>query len=378
MKIHSQDALSILRSFDIAGDEHVPRHIERLSVTHPSLINTAATFVFNQTKYIMLFDDTAEDNLTYLNEQIQIITPNVEGEFVCNRANDFTTYGLPYQGKDVYLFVHKKASERLDAYLARTYPESSRSTWQKHIKHGRISVNDTIVSSVKHAVLPTDTVTADVPDLPTHTEKTLPVIYMDDDIVVINKPAGILTHKKGVLDEEFTVADFMKRYTTVGLDGDRPGIVHRLDRDTSGVIICARTQSAFDDLKRQFSDREAVKVYQAVTTKQPKLEKAMIDAPLARDTSKPGTFRVNPNGKPAQTAYVVQEFRENGEALIELTPKTGRTHQIRVHLQYINCPIKGDIVYGKPADRLYLHAHSLTLMINGTKKTFTAPLPKQF
>lgn len=378
MKVHSTDVLAILRMFNVAGDEHMPRHIERMEVSHPSSTSTSVQFVFTQSKYILLFDDVAEDTLSHLDTQIQTIAPNAQGEFIKNPNTDFDTYGVPYEGKDVYLFVHKRATVRLDAYVSKEYPEISRSTWQKHIKNGHVSVNGTSITSTKYAVTPKDIVKASVPELPSHSDKELPILYMDDSVVVINKPAGVLTHKKGVLDEEFTVADFMKRYTTVGLDGDRPGIVHRLDRDTSGVIICARTQEAFDSLKTQFSDRTTTKVYKAITTRHPKLQKAIIDAPIARDTSKPGTFKVNPNGKPAQTAYIVDEFRDNKEALVTLTPKTGRTHQIRVHLTYINCPIKGDIVYGTPSDRLFLHAYSLTVKLGDQEKTFTADIPKQF
>ena len=118
----------------------------------------------------------------------------------------------------------------------------------------------------------------------------------------------MLTHAKGALNDEFTVAEFFRRYTTVGLDTNRPGIVHRLDRDTSGVIIGARTPESFDLLKAQFADRKAKKHYVAIVEGTPKQMEAAIDIPIGRNPSAPSTFRVDSKGKPAVTDYEVLDI----------------------------------------------------------------------
>lgn len=218
----------------------------------------------------------------------------------------------------------------------------------------------------------------DIPTKNDFSKNELPIIYIDDNVIVVNKPAGVLTHAKGVLNDEFTVADFFKRYTDFGLDTNRPGIVHRLDRDTSGVIIGARNTETAKLLQKQFADRKTKKTYFAILAGHPKLDKAIIDLPIDRDPKSPSTFRVDANGKSAVTKYEIIN-RNDKYSLVELQPKTGRTHQLRVHMKYLNTPILGDRVYAKPDKRLYLHAHSLEITIpSGERKTFTAPLPDEF
>ena len=210
--------------------------------------------------------------------------------------------------------------------------------------------------------------------------KELPILFLDDNVIVVNKPAGVLTHSKGALNDEFTLADFFRRYTSHALDTNRPGIVHRLDRDTSGVIIGARNDETATLLKKQFADRTTKKYYSAVVDGLPKLDKAVIDLPIGRNPSAPSTFRVDPKGKPAITSYEVLKTNER-QSLVELRPRTGRTHQLRVHMHYIKAPIAGDRVYGneKSAPRLCLHAHTLEITIPAFKRqVFTAPIPKEF
>ena len=204
------------------------------------------------------------------------------------------------------------------------------------------------------------------------------IIYLDDNVVVVNKPVGVLTHSKGALNDEFTVADFFRRYTTVGLDTNRPGIVHRLDRDTSGVIIGARNPEAAHLLQKQFADRKTKKTYIAVIDGHLKEQAAKIDLPIGRNPSAPSTFRVDARGKQATTEYKVLAANDTN-SLVELKPATGRTHQLRVHMAYLNTPITGDRVYGKEADRLYLHALRLEITIpTSDRRVFEAPLPAEF
>lgn len=260
---------------------------------------------------------------------------------------------------------------RLDAYLAETRPEYSRSAWQKLIKQGNVCVNGACIDSGKYDVSEEDDITVKLPDEPTQTIE-FPVLYEDDDVTVINKPVGILTHAKGTFSEEFTVADFVKPKTTYKADTNRPGIIHRLDRATSGVLLCVKNEAAATMLSKQFERRTAKKTYYAITDGVPAQMKATIDVPIGRNPKAPSTFRADPNGKSAQTYYEVQA--ENGKnALVKLQPTTGRTHQLRVHMAHMHTPIKGDAVYGKPSDRLYLHAYQLQITLPSGKNHIHTP-----
>lgn len=379
VKVASNDILGILRKFDIATDDNVPRHIEQLKISHPSPTNTLASFRFNKQQFYALYDDTAEDSAGYILEQIRTEKQDLAGELLENPNGDhLMTYGLPYKGKDVYLFSVISDKKRLDILLAEHFPENSRSTWQKHIKTGHVSVNGEIETSPKRDVTERDQITTSVPDATDFSQHELPIIYLDDNVVVVNKPVGVLTHSKGALNDEFTVADFFRRYTTVGLDTNRPGIVHRLDRDTSGVIIGARNPETAHLLQKQFADRKTKKTYIAVIDGHLKEQTAKIDLPIGRNPSAPSTFRVDARGKQATTEYTVLAANDTN-SLIELKPTTGRTHQLRVHMAYLNTPITGDRVYGKEADRLYLHALRLEITIPaGDRRVFEAPLPAEF
>ena len=378
MKISSSDILDILRRFQIADENNIARHIDQIKQSHPSPINQLVQFRFNRQLFFMLIDDTAEDRVSYILQQIYTTKSDARGELLRSPMADFATYGLPYKGKDIYLFRTVSDKRRLDIILAERHPDISRSTWQKYIKHGYVAVNDQTIRVPRHEISESDTIKLSIPDAADHSAKSLPIVYLDDHVIVVNKPAGILTHSKGALNDEFTVADFFRRYTSVGLDSSRPGVVHRLDRDTSGLIIGARTPEAFEMLKSQFANRTAKKTYLAITDGQPSPSAATIDIPIGRNPSAPSTFRPDPKGKPAQTIY--HTLATNGKlSFLKLRPLTGRTHQLRVHLQYLRTPIHGDRVYGQPADRLYLHASELEITIwPNQRTTFAAPLPPEF
>jgi 23S rRNA pseudouridine1911/1915/1917 synthase len=267
---------------------------------------------------------------------------------------------------------------RLDAYLGQYWPETSRSTWQKHVSNGYVKVNGVIETSSKRILKEDDEVTVNVPDAPTFTEQTLPVIYQDENVIVINKPIGVLSHSKGVINEEFSVADFFRNFSSYHADTNRPGIVHRLDRDTSGILIGALNDETAHLLQKQFADRKVHKTYMAVVDGEPKQPEALIDLPIGRNPKSPSQFRVDPSGKSAQTSYKVLAT-DGKHSLVELRPRTGRTHQLRVHMAHIGTPIHGDRVYGKAADRLYLHATSLEITIpTSDRRTFEAPIPPEF
>ena len=378
VKISSRDVLDILRRFELAGDDNVPRHVETLKMSHPNSISTMAEFRFNKHQFYILFDDSVDDDIDYAIKQIKYKKHTLKGELLKNPRDTSTTYALPFKGKECYLFEVISEKRRLDSEIAERYPENSRSTWQKHIKAGNVTVNGEVILSPKYDVADIDKIAINMPDKIDFSNDTLPIIFIDDNIVVINKPIGVLSHAKGALSEEFTVAEFFRKYTTYNSDTNRPGIIHRLDRDTSGVMIGARNQETATLLQKQFADRKTKKTYFAVLDGIPKLAKANIDLPINRNPSAPSTFRVDSNGKSALTKYEI--LADDGKhALVKLQPKTGRTHQLRVHMKYINTPILGDKVYGKPSSRLYLHAYSLEITIpNGDRQTFTAPIPTEF
>lgn len=267
---------------------------------------------------------------------------------------------------------------RLDRYLAEQYTEYSRSTWQKFIERGYVFINGQIAISTKASIDDDDVVKFDVPEPIDFSKHTIPVLYEDDNIIVLDKPAGILTHAKGALNEEFSVAEFVRSKTGYHADTNRPGIIHRLDRDTSGVILCVKNEETAKFIQKQFQNRTVKKIYCALLQGTPRENEALIDVPIGRNPSKPSQFKADPNGKSAQTNYRVEKT-DGHITLVRLEPKTGRTHQLRVHMQYIGTPIIGDRVYGHEADRLFLHAAELEVTLpGGVRKRFFSSIPDEF
>lgn len=278
-----------------------------------------------------------------------------------------------------YTVPIEEAGRRLDQFVATQLPDVSRAYIQKLLAQGKITVNgDQEKAGYKlkaedEIAVDYDTSENIIPAI------DLPIIYEDDDCVVINKPAGVLTHALSVHGNEPSVASFI-RTKVQGIDGERAGIVHRLDRATSGVIIGAKSQAALSWLQKQFAQRKVKKTYVALVEGTPKQPEATIDMPIQRNPKAPATFRVGPNGKPAVTDYKI--LKEGlSYSLLQLQPQTGRTHQLRVHLQKIDHPIVGDPLYGNGifGDRLFLHAESLEITLpNRERKVFHAPLPSDF
>jgi 23S rRNA pseudouridine1911/1915/1917 synthase len=279
---------------------------------------------------------------------------------------------------------------RLDRRLTELYPEYSRSDLQRFIKQGAVALNGTPLTTPNTLISPDETPLLTPP--PSPDKPALPIIYEDDNVLVIDKPIGLLSMSKGAANPEPTLENY-------GL------LVHRLDRDTSGVVILAKNEPTRAYLQKQFQNRTTHKIYYALVEGAPKLPAALIDLPMARNLKKPTTFLVDPNGREAKTEYKVLKAN-NKYSLLELRPKTGRTHQLRVHLSHIGTPILGDAIYNRQfsqpeftsgskielkrkgrkgnvspflAKRLYLHAHSLEITIPaGERKIFTSPLPKDF
>ncbi len=268
--------------------------------------------------------------------------------------------------------------QRLDHYLAERYTDISRAFLQKLCNTDQVLVNGQPEKS-GFKLKPTDEVRVlyDMAGIEKIEDTDLPILYQDDDVLVINKPAGVISHARGKFWNEPSVASFIRQLTAQ--PGDRAGIVHRLDRATSGVMICAKTQASMAFLQKQFADRSVAKTYMAIVAGHLDPKRAIIDMPIERNPKAPSTFRVGPNGKTSQTAYKVIKSSEKYDE-VELEPKTGRTHQLRVHLANQGHAIVGDILYGgEPAKRLLLHAYQLTISLpNGEVQTFDAPLPSEF
>ena len=216
----------------------------------------------------------------------------------------------------------------------------------------------------------------------------LKIIYEDDDLVVINKPAGIIVHARSNNWAEVSIASSLRQYLSwskltypTTKEELRKGIVHRLDKGTSGVLICAKNDQTVNKLQLQFKQRLVQKTYLAITTKGTKLpQQALIDKPIARHLKDHTKFVADLRGRQSQTYFKIrQEYP--GYYLLEIKPQTGRTHQIRVHLSSLNCPIVGDKLYkGVSASRLMLHAHEISFKHPTTDQpvTFKAELPKDF
>ena len=269
--------------------------------------------------------------------------------------------------------------KRLDVFAVEKLPELSRASVQKLCDAGDITVNSKPArTSYKLKVSDKVGIKYDADEQAQIPSIELPIIYEDNDCVVIDKPIGLLTHSKGTFNPEATVATWLSNRTK-GMDGERAGIVHRLDRATSGVMICAKNPKALAWLQKQFSQRKVKKSYLAIITGKLKDGEALIDMPIERNPKAPATFRVGANGKSATTKYQVLETNDK-YSLLGLKPETGRTHQLRVHLKHLEHPIVGDTLYdGKPAERLFLHALSLEITLpSKERKLFVANLPASF
>lgn len=272
---------------------------------------------------------------------------------------------------------------RLDVFIVGRLGGLSRSFIQSLCTDGKVSVNGTVITKTGTKLKAHDRVVVEYDETkqePLSIE--LPIIYEDDDCVVIDKPAGVLTHSKGAFNPEGTVATWLTEHLGKKADftdNSRAGIVHRLDRITSGVMICAKTEEAQVALQKQFADRHTKKTYLAIIDGELEPAEAIIDMPIERNPKQPQTFRAGHNGKSAQTAYKVIET-SHGHSLVELKPVTGRTHQLRVHLSHQGHPIVGDLLYGGiAAPRVFLHAHKLSITLpSGTLKTFDSPMPEEF
>jgi 23S rRNA pseudouridine1911/1915/1917 synthase len=297
---------------------------------------------------------------------------------------------------------------RLDQFLSSVLQDVSRSRIQKVIADGLVSVNGNHTAK-KNIVLRAldsvniDEVSARPPEsIPQAQDIALDVIYEDEFFACINKPAGLVVHPGNGNADGTVVNALLHRFGSVsdGFNSGRPGIVHRLDKDTSGVLITAKTNSAHSALAALFSSRKIVKKYTGICVGGRPLEHELVELPLARSRREPLKRAVDNNGSMAVTEYWLREFR-NGISLVDFTLHTGRTHQIRVHCSHKGFPIVQDGLYGGLQDRVLriaplerpfaysmmkcfarhaLHARSVEFLHPFTNQPFSvaAPYPQDF
>jgi 23S rRNA pseudouridine1911/1915/1917 synthase len=277
------------------------------------------------------------------------------------------------------------SGKRLDQFLRERLPQYSRSRLQDWIEQGRVLV-DHSPAKRSHLLKGAERIHVQPAELPplhaTPEDLPLDVLYEDADVIAINKPAGMVVHTGAGRHSGTLVNAVLHRFgklSTVG--GDlRPGIVHRLDRFTSGVILIARSDAAHRDLAEQFAARKVEKIYIALVNGRVKADQGRITTPIARDPFARVRMTVRlAHGRQAITTYQVLK-RFDKFTLLEVKIGTGRTHQIRVHLASIKHPVVGDKLYGAPASELgryFLHARQITFTSpsTGERITVAAPLP---
>ena len=277
------------------------------------------------------------------------------------------------------------AGKRLDHFLQERLPQFSRSRLQIWIKEGRVLVNGSAAkaSLMLHGGEGVEVSPADeVPLLAAPEDLPLEILYRDASVIAINKPAGLVVHAGAGAHSGTLVNRLVHHFAALSqVGGDlRPGIVHRLDKGTSGVLLVARNDAAHRALAAQFADRTVEKTYLALVHGRVRDEQGRVTAPIARDpvrrirmTTKLAT------GRAALTEYrVLRRFEKF--TYLEVRIGTGRTHQIRVHLGSIGHPVAGDRLYGAPAaERVFLHAHRISFVSPSTSSRVTveAPLPPE-
>lgn len=287
-------------------------------------------------------------------------------------------------------FVAGPEAERFDEFLARRLPAVSVTRLRRAIAEGEALLNGApAAKGMRLGCGDRVSITLNAAERSSTTPEpmALEILYEDAELIVVNKPAGLLVHpsrseKSGTLTNALAYHFLQHGGTAI-----RPGLIHRLDRHTSGVLVIAKTARAHRIIAKAFRQRRVVKRYLALITGRVALDAGEVAAPIGRDGQAWPRWQINSNGRPALTRYAVRR-RFAQHTLLELEPLTGRTHQLRIHCAHLGHPVVGDRVYGTPepvSERLglsyhLLHAERLTLRHPGTgsEMSFTAPLPPVF
>lgn len=291
------------------------------------------------------------------------------------------------QGRDL---VADRGGERLDLFLARRLPQTTRSRARRLIDEGLVTVDGRLPAKAGLALEPGQRVRVTRPPVEpsalTPEPVPLRIVYEDDDLLAVDKPAGLTVHPAPGHQSGTLVHALLAHCPQLSEAGGagRPGIVHRLDKDTSGLILVAKTDAAHLALARQLKERTVEKTYLALVEGRPDPPQGVIEAPIGRHPRARQRMAVVERGREARTHY--RALREiDGRTLLEVRPETGRTHQIRVHLAAIGHPVVGDAVYGRRGARpqglrrQFLHAWRLafTHPRTGARVTLEAPLPEE-
>jgi len=280
-----------------------------------------------------------------------------------------------------------ESGQRLDRYLADQISDLSRASLQRLIQEGRVLVDGAEVKS-SHKVSAGEIVTLvmPVPAAPVLAAQAIsvPIVYEDDDLIVVDKPAGMVVHPGHGVSSGTLVNALLAHCPGLAAfeDSLRPGIVHRLDKDTSGVMVVAKTPAAQQNLSAQFAARTVKKTYWALVHGRVENEHGLIEAAIGRSRTEPTRMAIAGKAeRPARTAFRVLR-RYAAFTLVEAQPVTGRTHQIRLHFAALGHPLAGDAAYGRPHESLslgrqFLHARTLRVRMpsSGVEREFGAPLP---
>lgn len=298
---------------------------------------------------------------------------------------------VPPAGRPQHFRVESiEAGWRLDHFLAVRYPEYSRSFFLKLIQQQAVQVNGSPVAKAGHKLRAGEEVLFTPPPPEPSELRPEPVafdiIFEDNDLILINKPPGLVVHpgsghKNGTLAHGL----LFLHHDLPGIEEGRAGLVHRLDKDTSGILLAAKTEYALRAMMRAFQDRAVDKTYHAILLRSPQASSGRIDAPIGRHSVMRQKMAIcQQGGRYAATNWRVQERYANGWCLAEIGLETGRTHQIRVHMASQNTPVAGDALYGGSApagsgimpSRQMLHASSLSFIhpSRGERLSWTAPL----
>jgi 23S rRNA pseudouridine1911/1915/1917 synthase len=282
-----------------------------------------------------------------------------------------------------------KNKKRLDIFLKSSLKEFTRSRIQGLIRDGFVTVNELTVTKPSWELESGERIEVRIPHPTPSTlfpeNIPLDIIFENSDLLVVNKPAGMVVHPSPGHEKGTLVHAVLGHVPEIeGIGGEeRPGIVHRLDKDTSGLIVIAKNERSHQWLQEQFKKRSVVKTYLALVDGRPPTPTGRVEAPIGRHTTHRKLMAVVPiaKGREAVSEYRTVESFQN-HTLLEIHPLTGRTHQIRVHMAFLDCPIAGDTVYGKrnpsiSAARQFLHAFQLKITLPGEKgpRVFIAPLP---
>ena len=287
-------------------------------------------------------------------------------------------------------YIVEESGKRLDAYITSIDSEITRTAAQRLIEQGNILVNGE-KKKTAYKVSNGDIITIEKEE-PKEIElkaQNIPIdiIYEDDDIIVVNKPKGMVVHPANGNPDGTLVNAIMAicKDSLSGIGGEiRPGIVHRLDKDTTGVLVIAKNNYAHQNIAKQIQDRTTKKIYIALVKGKINEDNGVIELPIGRDPTDRKKMAVVKGGKPALTKFKVLR-RYEGYTLLEIELKTGRTHQIRVHMSHIGHPVVGDSVYSNGKNPFgvtsqMLHAHVLGFVhpTKGEYMEFIAPLPEEF